>query len=94
MLKTPRRKSSGPCNPAYSRGQETVQINALSLLLDEPPGSLRSELARAKPIHGAATRAARYSVRARRAARHSSGGSAASRGNGNNWCRVADFIQR
>jgi len=30
--------------------QETVQINALSHLLDEPPGSLRSELARAKPI--------------------------------------------
>jgi NodT family efflux transporter outer membrane factor (OMF) lipoprotein len=30
--------------------QETVQINALSLLLDEPPGSLRGELARAKPI--------------------------------------------
>ncbi len=30
--------------------QELMQINALSLLLDEPPGSLRSELARAKPI--------------------------------------------
>jgi len=30
--------------------QETVQINALSLLLDEPPGALQSTLARAKPI--------------------------------------------
>lgn len=30
--------------------QESMEINALSLLLDEPPGSLRSELARAKPI--------------------------------------------
>lgn len=30
--------------------QESSYINALSLLLDEPPGSLRSELARAKPI--------------------------------------------
>ncbi|HUI20644.1 MAG TPA: efflux transporter outer membrane subunit [Methylocella sp.] len=30
--------------------QESTQINALSLLLDEPPGALREELARAKPI--------------------------------------------
>ncbi|MGA7383543.1 MAG: efflux transporter outer membrane subunit [Methylocella sp.] len=30
--------------------QESTDINALSLLLDEPPGSLRSELARAKPV--------------------------------------------
>jgi NodT family efflux transporter outer membrane factor (OMF) lipoprotein len=30
--------------------QASMEINALSLLLDEPPGSLRSELARAKPI--------------------------------------------
>jgi NodT family efflux transporter outer membrane factor (OMF) lipoprotein len=30
--------------------QESMEINALSLLLDEPPGSLRSELARAKPV--------------------------------------------
>jgi len=30
--------------------QETERINALSLLIDEPPGSLRSELARAKPV--------------------------------------------
>jgi NodT family efflux transporter outer membrane factor (OMF) lipoprotein len=30
--------------------QESARINALSLLLDEPPGSLRGELARAKPI--------------------------------------------
>jgi NodT family efflux transporter outer membrane factor (OMF) lipoprotein len=30
--------------------QESAQLNALSLLLDEPPGSLRGELARAKPI--------------------------------------------
>lgn len=30
--------------------QETERINALSLLLDEPPGALRSELERAKPI--------------------------------------------
>jgi NodT family efflux transporter outer membrane factor (OMF) lipoprotein len=30
--------------------QETERINALSLLLDEPPGSLRAELARPKPI--------------------------------------------
>jgi len=30
--------------------QETERINALSLLLDEPPGSLRAELARSKPI--------------------------------------------
>jgi NodT family efflux transporter outer membrane factor (OMF) lipoprotein len=30
--------------------QESMEINALSLLLDEPPGSLRSELAQAKPI--------------------------------------------
>ena len=30
--------------------QESVEINALSLLLDEPPDSLRSELARAKPV--------------------------------------------
>ncbi|MEJ0092617.1 MAG: efflux transporter outer membrane subunit [Methylocella sp.] len=30
--------------------QESVEINALSLLLDEPPGSLRGELARAKPV--------------------------------------------
>jgi NodT family efflux transporter outer membrane factor (OMF) lipoprotein len=30
--------------------QESAGINALSLLLDEPPGSLRGELARAKPI--------------------------------------------
>jgi NodT family efflux transporter outer membrane factor (OMF) lipoprotein len=29
--------------------QETEHINALSLLLDEPPGALRGELARAKP---------------------------------------------
>jgi NodT family efflux transporter outer membrane factor (OMF) lipoprotein len=32
------------------RTQETLQINALSLLLNEPPGALQSELARAKPI--------------------------------------------
>lgn len=30
--------------------QESARINALSLLLDEPPGALRGELARAKPI--------------------------------------------
>jgi NodT family efflux transporter outer membrane factor (OMF) lipoprotein len=30
--------------------QESMEINALSLLLDEPPGSLRSELAQAKPV--------------------------------------------
>jgi NodT family efflux transporter outer membrane factor (OMF) lipoprotein len=30
--------------------QETERINALSLLLDEPPGSLRAELAQPKPI--------------------------------------------
>jgi NodT family efflux transporter outer membrane factor (OMF) lipoprotein len=30
--------------------QESARLNALSLLLDEPPGSLRGELARAKPI--------------------------------------------
>ena len=30
--------------------QETAQIDALSLLLDEPPGSLRSELMRVKPV--------------------------------------------
>jgi len=30
--------------------QESMEINALSMLLDEPPGSLRSELARAKPV--------------------------------------------
>ncbi len=30
--------------------RELMEINALSLLLDEPPGSLRSELARAKPV--------------------------------------------
>ncbi|MGH6847481.1 MAG: efflux transporter outer membrane subunit [Methylocella sp.] len=30
--------------------QESMEINALSLLLDEPPGSLRSELARAKQV--------------------------------------------
>ncbi|MGH6869103.1 MAG: efflux transporter outer membrane subunit, partial [Methylocella sp.] len=30
--------------------QESMEINALSLLLDEPPGSLKSELARAKPV--------------------------------------------
>ncbi|MGQ0446134.1 MAG: efflux transporter outer membrane subunit [Beijerinckiaceae bacterium] len=30
--------------------QESIEINALSLLLDEPPGSLRSELARPKPV--------------------------------------------
>ena len=30
--------------------QESVWLNALSLLLDEPPGSLHGELARAKPI--------------------------------------------
>jgi len=30
--------------------QESARLNALSLLLDEPPGSLRDELARAKPI--------------------------------------------
>jgi NodT family efflux transporter outer membrane factor (OMF) lipoprotein len=30
--------------------QESMEINALSLLLDEPPGSLRNELARAKPV--------------------------------------------
>jgi NodT family efflux transporter outer membrane factor (OMF) lipoprotein len=30
--------------------QESMEINALSLLLDEPPGSLRSEFARAKPV--------------------------------------------
>ena len=30
--------------------QESVEINALSLILDEPPGALRGELARAKPI--------------------------------------------
>jgi NodT family efflux transporter outer membrane factor (OMF) lipoprotein len=30
--------------------QESMEINALSLLLDEPPGSLRSELARPKPV--------------------------------------------
>ncbi len=30
--------------------QESMEINALSLLLDEPPGSLRSALAQAKPI--------------------------------------------
>ncbi len=30
--------------------QELMEINALSLLLDEPPGSLRSELARAKAV--------------------------------------------
>ncbi|MGH6834916.1 MAG: efflux transporter outer membrane subunit [Methylocella sp.] len=30
--------------------QESMGINALSLLLDEPPDSLRSELARAKPV--------------------------------------------
>jgi NodT family efflux transporter outer membrane factor (OMF) lipoprotein len=30
--------------------QESMEVNALSLLLDEPPGSLRSELARAKPV--------------------------------------------
>jgi NodT family efflux transporter outer membrane factor (OMF) lipoprotein len=30
--------------------QESADINALSLLLDEPPGSLREELAQAKPI--------------------------------------------
>lgn len=30
--------------------QESARLNALSLLLDEPPGSLRAELARAKPI--------------------------------------------
>ena len=30
--------------------QESTEINALSLLLDEPPGSLRGELAKAKQI--------------------------------------------
>ncbi|TPV98104.1 MAG: Outer membrane protein OprM [Beijerinckiaceae bacterium] len=30
--------------------QESTEINALSLLLDEPPGSLRGEIAKAKPI--------------------------------------------
>lgn len=30
--------------------QESIQINALSMLLDEPPGSLKSELSRAKPV--------------------------------------------
>jgi NodT family efflux transporter outer membrane factor (OMF) lipoprotein len=30
--------------------QESMQINAISLLLDEPPGALRSELARPKPV--------------------------------------------
>jgi NodT family efflux transporter outer membrane factor (OMF) lipoprotein len=30
--------------------QESMQINALGMLLDEPPGALRSELAKAKPI--------------------------------------------
>jgi NodT family efflux transporter outer membrane factor (OMF) lipoprotein len=30
--------------------QETERINALSLLLDEPPGALRGEFARSKPI--------------------------------------------
>lgn len=30
--------------------QESMEINALSLILDEPPGSLRSELARPKPV--------------------------------------------
>ncbi|MGH6849757.1 MAG: efflux transporter outer membrane subunit [Methylocella sp.] len=30
--------------------QESMEINALSLLLDEPPDSLRRELARAKPV--------------------------------------------
>ncbi|WP_051335626.1 efflux transporter outer membrane subunit [Methylocapsa acidiphila] len=30
--------------------QESAYINALSLLLDEPPGSLKAELAKAKPI--------------------------------------------
>jgi NodT family efflux transporter outer membrane factor (OMF) lipoprotein len=30
--------------------QESMEINALSLLLDEPPGSLRSELTRAIPV--------------------------------------------
>jgi NodT family efflux transporter outer membrane factor (OMF) lipoprotein len=30
--------------------QESVEINALSFLLDEPPGALRSELAKVKPI--------------------------------------------
>lgn len=30
--------------------QESMQINALSLLLDEPPGSLQSELSRARPV--------------------------------------------
>ncbi|MGA9728066.1 MAG: efflux transporter outer membrane subunit [Methylocella sp.] len=30
--------------------QESMEINALSMLLDEPPGSLRSELARTKPV--------------------------------------------
>jgi len=32
------------------RTQETQQINALSFLLDEPPGGLKATLARAKPI--------------------------------------------
>lgn len=32
------------------KDQEAARINALSLLVDEPPGSLRDELAQAKPI--------------------------------------------
>jgi len=32
------------------RDQETTTINALSLLLDEPPGTLRGELTRVKPV--------------------------------------------
>ncbi|VTZ51627.1 RND transporter [Methylocella tundrae] len=32
------------------KDQETARINALSLLLDEPPGSLRGEMAQTKPI--------------------------------------------
>jgi NodT family efflux transporter outer membrane factor (OMF) lipoprotein len=38
------------------RTQETVQMNALALLLDEPPGTLQSTLARAKPIPPAPAR--------------------------------------
>lgn len=36
--------------------QETVQMNALALLLDEPPGSLEGKLAHAKPIPPAPAR--------------------------------------
>jgi NodT family efflux transporter outer membrane factor (OMF) lipoprotein len=32
------------------QNQESMEINALGMLLDEPPGALRSELAKAKPI--------------------------------------------